>query len=336
MRKILRALAVVVAALAFQVPISVAADFELRLGDDVAADSLQGLAMDRFAQEVAKRNAGLKIDVFHSSSLGTGVQMIQNVKIGVQDMVNTGYELLDVFSDEMKAAEVPFVFADFDQFKNWLQSPAFEKVQQTLITKANQRIINLGVIWRRGPFRVMIAANKPVLTPADLGDEKLRIAESQILQYFWGKDGGMGATIQVLPLADVYLSLRNGVVNAIMMPLDLVQPMKFTEVAKYVTVLNDYPQFLPILINEQKWQQMSDAQRKALTDSADEAGRFYNSQVENGAAEWRKALTDAGVHFYDIDRTPWIDRAAQINANLEKQGKLPAGFLQEIQKYRGK
>src|SRR5262245_62102753 len=133
----------------------------LRLGNDVAANTIQAKADEKFAEEVAKRNVGIEVKVFHNNQLGTGVQQIQNVKLGIQEIVNTGYELLEPFSDDIRIAGTPFFFSDRDHFETWLRSPAFEKVQQEIVKNGGQRIINLGVIWRRGPYRVMIA-NRPI------------------------------------------------------------------------------------------------------------------------------------------------------------------------------
>jgi TRAP-type C4-dicarboxylate transport system substrate-binding protein len=304
----------------------------LKLGDDVAPASIQAQAIEKFAEEVAARNVGLKIEFFHGSQLGTGAQQIQNVKLGIQDMVNTGYELLDVFSEKIKIASTPFTFADYDHFENWLKSPDFEGVQQEIIEKGNQRIINLGVVWKRGPFRVMIA-NEPILTLEDLSQVKYRVHESEVVKKFWGKEG-LGATVVVLPLSDVYLSLRQGVVDAITMPFDLVVPMKFTEVAKHVMLLRDYPQFLPIMINEDKWQSLTAEQQQALTDASDEAGRFYNSQIEQSVERWREELVAAGVEFHEVDRAPWVERIRERNMQWEAEGYWSPGLVESIDTYR--
>ena len=107
------------------------------------------------------RNATSASVVFHNNQLGNGVQQIQNVKLGVQDMVNTGYELLEPFSDDLRIAGTPFTFVDRDHFEAWLRSLISRRVQQEIIKNGNQRIINLGEIWRRGPYRVMIA-DRPI------------------------------------------------------------------------------------------------------------------------------------------------------------------------------
>jgi TRAP-type C4-dicarboxylate transport system substrate-binding protein len=309
-----------------------AADVVLKLGDDVAPASVQAQAIEKFAEEVAKRDVGIEVQYFHGSQLGTGAQQIQNVKLGIQDMVNTGYELLDVFSEKIKIASTPFTFADYQHFENWLKSPDFEEVQQEIVEKGNQRIINLGVVWKRGPFRVMIAS-EPILTLDELSQVKFRVHESEVVKRFWGKEG-LGATVVVLPLSDVYLSLRQGVVDAITMPFDLIVPMKFTEVAKHVMLLRDYPQFLPIMINEAKWQSLTPEQQQALTEAADEAGRFYNAEIEKNVEQWRAELEASGVIFHEVDRGPWVERIRERNRRWEEEGYWSAGLVDTIDSYR--
>jgi TRAP-type transport system periplasmic protein len=312
----------------------VSAQTVLRLGNDVAANTIQARANEKFAEEVAKRNIGIEVKVFHNNQLGTGVQQIQNVKLGIQEMVNTGYELLEPFSNDLRIAGTPFFFSDREHFETWLRSPAFEKVQQEIVTNGGQRIINLGTIWRRGPYRVMIA-NRPIPNLVEFGKVKYRIPESELQRRFWGKDG-LGSTPVVLALADVYLSLRQGVVDAISMPLDLVVPMKFTEVGKYVMNTYDYPQFVGLMINEAKWRALSDAQRKGVLDSADEAGKLYNAEIEANVETWKKQIAEMGAQIMDVDRTPFIDKSRELNLKWQKEGYWRAGLLEEIDALRKK
>ncbi len=331
-RDVVLVLAAAVAAMTYAT--SLAAQTVLRLGNDVGSTTIQAKANERFAEEVAKRNVGIEVRVFHNNQLGNGVQQIQNVKLGVQDMVNTGYELLEPFSNDLRIAGTPFTFVDRDHFEAWLRSPHFEKVQQEIIRNGNQRIINLGEIWRRGPYRVMIA-DRPIRNLDDFSKIKYRVPESDLQKRFWGKEG-MGSTPVVLPLADVYLSLRQGVVNAISMPLDLVVPMKFAEVGKYVLNTYDYPQFVGVMINEQKWQSLSAEQRKAITDSVDEAGKFYNQEIAANVETWKKQIVEVGAQIMDVDRTPFVERAKQMNQKWQQEGFWRPGLLDEIEAVRKK
>ena len=163
----MRAKYLIAAALLGLPGLATAADIVMQLGNDVAPASIQAQANELFAAEVAKRDVGIEIRVFHTNQLGTGVQQIQNVKLGVQEMVNTGYELFDVFAPGLKIGSAPFTFVDRTHFENWVRSPMFDAIQQDLISNGNMRFINMGVIWRRGPYRVMIAKH-PILNLDEL------------------------------------------------------------------------------------------------------------------------------------------------------------------------
>ena len=304
------------------------AQIVLRLGNDVAPASIQAKANELFAQEVAKRNVGIEVKVFHTNQLGTGVQQIQNVKLGVQELVNTGYELFAPFAADLKIGSAPFTFAGREHFEAWVRSPMFESIQKDLIKNGNQRFINMGEIWRRGPYRVMIG-KKPILTLDDLSKIKLRVWEAEAVKRFWGKQG-LGATVVVLPLADVYLGLRQGVVDAINMPMDLVVPMKFSEVGKHIMNTREYPQFVAVSMNEGSWQKLNDAQRKAITESVDTAGKFYNDQIAGNLETWKKQIVAMGGTIHDVDRTPFISKMRSLHAKWEKEGYWRTGLISEL------
>lgn len=307
-----------------------AADVVIRLGNDVAPTSIQARANEVFAEEVAKRDVGIEVNVFHSNQLGTGVQQIQNVRIGVQEMVNTGWELLSPYSPDIKVAEVPYMFSDVDHYTRWIRSPFFEQAHQKVIKNGNQRIINLGVLWLRGPFRVMIAT-RPVLNLNDLSQIKVRTHESDAIKKYWGKEG-MGATVVVLPLADTYLSLRQGVVDGFTMPFDLIVPFKWGEVAKHIMYTRELPgTMIGLMISESFWQSLNDDQRKALSDSADAAGRFYNNEIAKNVDGWMKELKEMGVTFHEIDRQPLIEKSQALSLKLQAEGFFRPGLIDEIQ-----
>ena len=324
----MRARHVIAAALLGLPGLAAAADIVMRLGNDVAPASIQAQANELFAAEVAKRDVGIEIKVFHTNQLGTGVQQIQNVKLGVQEMVNTGYELFDVFASGLKIGSAPFTFVDRTHFENWVRSPMFDDIQKDLIRNGNMRFINMGVIWRRGPYRVMIAKH-PILNLDELSKAKLRVWEAEPVKRFWGKSG-LGATVVILPLADVYLGLRQGVVDAINMPMDLVVPMKFAEVGKHIMNTREYPQFVAIAMNENTWQSLNDAQRQAVLESVDVAGQFYNDQIAGSLETWQKQIVEMGATIHDVDRQPFIDRMRELHKKWEAEGYWQEGTIDQL------
>lgn len=304
----------------------------LRLGSIVAPGSVQAQAMDRFADNVKKKNVGLDIRTFHSSQLGGGPEQVRNVQLGVQDMFMDGMTFWSDFSDDMRIAETPFSFASRAHFEKWVASASFGRIQDDIIAKGNQRLINRGVNWRRGPFRVLVA-KKPVLTLEDFGNFRVRVWQSEVIARFYGKPG-LGGTPVVLPLGDVYVAMRQGVVEGLTLPFDLVQSMKFNEVGNHIMLWDEFWQVLPMGINEKKWQALTEAQRRAITESVDEAGNWYNEQLAHSVEQWKGELVKAGATFHNVDRAPFVARIAERNQQWQKEGYWRPGLIDEIEALR--
>lgn len=319
-------------ALAALLPATSGAQTTLRLGTIVAAGSVQGQALERFAADVKERNVGLDIRLFHGSQLGGGPEQVRNVQLGIQDMFMDGMTFWGDYSDDMRIAETPFSFASRQHFEAWVRSPGFQRVQQEIIQKANQRFINLGELWRRGPFRVLIA-NRPVTTLEEFQRMRLRSWQSESINRFYGP-GGLGATTVVLPLADVYVGMRQGVVDGLTLPFDLVQPMRFHEVGKHIMLWDEFWQVLPLALNENRWQRMNEDQRRAMTEAADAAGRWYNEQLAASVEKWRTELQAAGVTFHQIERPAFVQRIAERNRQWQQEGYWRPGFIDEIEALR--
>lgn len=320
------------AALAALVATGAEAQTVLRLGTIVAAGSVQARALDRFAEDVRGRNIGLDIKLFHGSQLGGGPEQVRNVQLGIQDMFMDGMSFWGDYSDDMRIAETPFSFASREHFEAWVHSPGFDRIRQEIIQKANQRFINLGEVWRRGPFRVLVA-NRPVLTLADFQRIRLRSWQNETINRFYGRDG-LGATTVVLPLSDVYVAMRQGVVDGLTIPFDLVQPMRYHEVGKHIMLWDEFWQVVPLSLNENRWQRMNEAQRRAMTEAADAAGRWYNEQLAASVDPWRKEMEAAGVTFHPFDRGPFVERIAERNRQWQKEGYWRAGLIDEIEALR--
>ena len=300
----------------------------LRLGSIVAPASVQAQAMDRFADAVNAKHVGIEIKTFHASQLGGGPEQVRNVQLGVQDMFMGGMVFWGDFSDSLRIAETPFSFASRAHFEKWVQSPYFDKIQKEISDKGGQRIINLGVLWRRGPFRVLLAT-KPVHNLEEFQTLRIRTWQSEVINRFYGKEG-LGATPVTIPLGDVYVGMRQGVVDSLTLPFDLVVSMKFGEVAKYIMPWKEFWQVLPMSINEGKWQSLSDEQKKVITDAVDEAGNWYNDQLSASVDKWTQELKDQGVTFVDIDRKPFVEIIAKRNREWQKEGYWPKGLIDEI------
>jgi TRAP-type transport system periplasmic protein len=300
----------------------------LRIGDYVAPGSVQAQAADRFAATVNASNVDLEVQTFHGSQLGTGPVMVENVGLGVQEMFIGGLAFFADFSNDLRIAETPFTFASREHFEAWLTSPAFEKTMADVVANANQRFINLGVLWRRGPFRVMLAT-RPVLTPEDFASIRLRLWEAEVAHRFHAQC--LGATAVTIPFGDVYVALRQGVVEAVTSPFDLAFAQKFHEVAPHVMITQTFWQAVPMSINEDIWQSLTEEQQRVLVEAADEAGTWFNEEVARQVDSWRAEMEAAGATFYEVDRAPFVAKVTECNRRWSEEGYWREGLIEEIQ-----
>mgnify|MGYP001038565544 CR=1 FL=1 len=120
---------------------------------------------------------------------------------------------------------------------------------------------------------------------------------------------GLGAKIHTIDFAEAYLALKQGVVESITSPFDLVWPQKFTEVTKYVTELKQYPQLELIVINEKVWQGLTPKEQKIILDGANKAGQWYNEQARNRVEDTieNKLLKVHNAAYIRVNRQPFVD-----------------------------
>lgn len=304
----------------------------LRLGTIVAAGSVQGQALERFAEDMKRRNVGLDVRLFHASQLGGGPEQVRNVQLGIQDMFMDGMTFWTDFSDDLRVTDVPFLFANRQHLERWVSSEGFQRIQAELVRKANQRFINLGVMWQRGPFRVLIA-KRPVTTLEAFTQLRIRTWQAENINRFYGRDG-LGAVTVVVPLADVYVAMRQGLVEGLSLPFDLVEPMRFHEVGNHIMLWDEFWQVLPLSISEPRWQRLTEAQRRAMVEAIDAAGRWYNQELIDSVDKWKTQLRAAGVTFHDVEREPFVRRIAERNRQWERDGYWRAGLMAEIEALR--
>jgi TRAP-type transport system periplasmic protein len=320
------------AALGFIASSASSADITLRIGSAVPEGTAQGRAWERIAKSLQEKKTGINIRMFHSGQLGAPEVQVQNVRIGAQDGFVESPTWWQPLSDALGFESAPFLFSGPEHLAKWYKSDYFNKLQQDLIAKGNQRLIVPDVTWWRGPFRVLMA-NKPILTLDDVSKAKFRMPAIEMLTRYWGKEG-LGGNIVNIAWNDVYLALRQNVADAVTSPFDLVVSMRFAEVAPHVMLIDEFRQTLVLGINEDKWKQLSEDQRKALVEAMNESGREYNKEIDASVQKWMDDLKKAGATIHEVDRRPFLEKVKQLNQQYAAQGKISKEALAVIESLR--
>jgi len=264
----------------------------------VAADS-------HFAKRVEEITGGeVKVQIFYGETLGKVKEMLGLVKNGTVDMASfpTGY-FTSAFPLWSAPNNLPFTMSDLDQaYRTAVDLPSKLEGVQEEIKKQNLRLLFHHVL---SPYQVF--STKPLTKFEDWKGIKVRTWGAYMPDAF----AAAGAVaVNVFP-AEVYESLKRGVVDAAIWPLELGLIQKHYEVAPNVCLWN-LGTFIGWgnWINLNSWNKLTPEQQKAFTDAAVESRKVELDSRAKMDIEAREKLIALKARIIEIDpaeRQKWID-----------------------------
>lgn len=305
------------------------ASVTLRQASLFPENSNYGRAANRFAELVSKyTNGEINVTVFHGGQLGNRNVVSENIFKGGVDI---WLECLDVFAtyvEEVYFAGMPYLYRDLDHMRSFMKSDWFEKNVHAKFIEKGATFVEGRLSWVRGPFRVLVA-NTPVLTVDDLKKIKMRVYPSEVYIKSWQ---ALGVNAVAMEWNDVYLALRQNMIQGVASPMDLVRPMKFTEVAKYIIQINEFPQILEMVVNKRNYDRLTLNQKKSIQQANEEAGDYFTKMNFEGVEiDLAYMQEQDGATFIRPPLKQWREKISPFYGNLEKEGKIAKGFYNMVQ-----
>ena len=197
----------------------------LKYGHNTKQDQPTGKAALKLAELVKqKTNGELEIQVFPANQLGNNRQMIENVKMGAQDMCTQGLGILGVISPLYNMMQVPYVFRSQDHIRKVVAGDIGKELAEDLEQKTG--IFLLAQDWDRMVRH--IGGRKPIRTLEDFKGYKVRAGVLPPIATF----KAMGASPVKIPLNEMYVALQQGVADGAELPVDYFYDYSIFEVAK--------------------------------------------------------------------------------------------------------
>jgi TRAP-type transport system periplasmic protein len=303
----------------------------LRLATIRADSDPATIAAKRFADLAAQKTGGkITARVFPNSQIGSVNDVFAGMSAG--QSVDMFYEGISIYPtlDGAKAftvTSVPFLWDSYDQLLKVLHTDRFQQLLDDAAKSTGVRVIAIeGDAEPRA-----LSANRPVRTAADMKGLKLRIAEAPMPQAF---ARALGASPQVVPLADLYLSLRQGAVDAQENGVITMVNQSLDEVQKYYMPTDYIRDARSWYVSGKVWASLCKSQQDQLTAAAHEAGRLDTAEVAEqmaaSSAELRKKVTIVQPDIASF-RTSLNGKFDQFDGTL-----WPKGLLTEVQQLKQK
>lgn len=298
---------------------------KLKAGSVLPPDSDQGQALEYFGKRVKElTNGEIEVQTFHSGELGPPPTQYENTISGAQHLVVDTLDYFKAYDDRFGVVNTPFVFRSREHFENYLNSKAFAQIAETVEKRGLVFLGNYN--WMRQQDRGILT-RKPVFTPEDLQGMKMRMFQAEMPIQAWS---AMGANIQVMSWSDVYTGLATGSVDSLTTVVSASYLNKHTEILKYFTNVQEYYQIVLPVLSKRTWDRLTDGQKKALTQAANEAGDVYRRlSKEKDEADTKKAQDEMGLNIILPSMPAWLKKGDEMHAMLEARGILPKGVVAE-------
>ena len=267
----------------------------LRWGDVVGGSHPQVQMIERVAADVKAKTGGrVEIQGFPGGQIGGSRDMIEAVANGSQQLVTEGAANFGAWIPSISVVEAPFIWRDPQHLIKALNGPLLATYNDQLIKARGMRI--LGAVYYG--TRHVTTSTKAVQSLDDMKGLKLRVPENDV---FKAMAEAWGAKPTPMNFNELYLALKQGVVDGQENPLPTIKAGKFHEVQKYIVLTGHIMTPRLIVVNEAAWQKIAAADRKAVEDAMKAAMNWADEQIISQEKSLLDEFKAAGVTLLQPD-----------------------------------
>lgn len=242
----------------------------IKIGHVEPEDRSTHKALLDFKKNVEEQtNNEIKVEIYPNGALGGDVQLTESVAMGTLDVAFPSTSVLTTYADDFGILDMPYLFKDSEAAFDAMDGEVGEYFSEKLKTNG---IHVLGYSYN-GP-RSTTTNTRAIEKPEDLKGIKMRVMESPIFIDFYKT---LGANATPMSFTELYTGLQQGTVQAQENPPSLTFANKFYEVQKYSTIDEHVHNFLAFIMNENKFNSLSEDEQKIITE---EAINYVNAQRE--------------------------------------------------------
>jgi tripartite ATP-independent transporter DctP family solute receptor len=267
-------------------------------------------AAQLFAKLVEEKTDGsLTVKLFPSGQLGTDRSLAEDLIAGDIDLVVGGTAPIGWYIGQYACIEAPFIFRDYEHMDQVLHGPIGEEITDAFVEAKGVRILGW---WHRGP-RYLTTTERKITSLDDLEGLKLRVPELPTYIETWRI---LGANPTPITYSEMYMALKQGVVEGQENPLEAIYTESLYDVQKYIHNTRHLLGVYIMMTNDRMFQSLTEEQRTALREATAEAGQREHELMVKYDDEFVTKLKAEGCQFVDVDTDPWRKR---VHAELPKR-----------------
>ena len=214
----------------------------------------------------AQTGGDIKVAIYPNSQLGNETEAMEGLQMGTVQIACPSAGATTKFVPEFFALNIPFMFFSHREAWAFYDSTFFANIMDGVRKAKGIRYI--GQTDDGGGFVCLTNSKKPVKTPADLKDIKMRDLEHEGRLMFWRS---LGVSATPIPWEELYTALQTGVVDGQSNGVGIISWAKLWEVQKYATTLGHYYGSLQWFVSEKWFQSLPEKYQKVILHAMEEA-----------------------------------------------------------------
>lgn len=232
----------------------------------------------------------VKVSLFLGGRRGSENDMLAEVRRGKLQAVAISTGALAAEVPELQCLEFPYLLRTPGEVDAVLDGP----IGQKLVKKAEEKGLVLAT-WGENGWRSIATRAKPVRTPDDLKDVRVRAQESRINVAFWN---ALGAAPTQIALPDVMTALKTTVIDGFdQTPVYMTAAGWHTEIQHFALTEHSY-QGGVIVYNKRFLDGLPEDLRRIVLTDAEVQGRRNRANVRKLAVEIVRELEASGLEVH--------------------------------------
>ena len=278
----------------------------IRYGDVLPANYPSVVAIEAAGKEIAAKTGGrIEMQVFPASQLGTQRDMIEALGSNALQLYTDGAATFGAWVPAISVLEAPYIWRDAAHMTKGMASPEARALFDQLVTSRGMRVIDTIYYGTRQ----VTTADKAVNHPRDMVGFKLRVPPVDV---FNAMAEAWGARPTPINFGELYLALKQGVVDGEENPLPTIQSAKLFEVQKYLVLTAHIitPRF--VVVNEQFWKGLQEADRAIVQAALAKAVATANAEILRQEGELAETFRKGGMTVIKPDVAAFRDAVIKV------------------------
>ncbi|MDI9333415.1 MAG: TRAP transporter substrate-binding protein [Cytophagales bacterium] len=311
-RFVLKAALALVAVGAFTLTTAQAQERALKLSTANPKGHPITMGAEKFAELVLAKTGGkLKINVFAGGTLGSDMSVASAMQGGTIDMNIGNSGILAAQVPAFAIYDFPFMFNNTKEADAVVDGPFGKMMHKKLEDKGL-----VGLAYFELGFRNMTNSKRPLNKVDDIAGLKLRVIPSPI-NLAWVK--ALDANPVPMAFGEVYGALESKAIDGQENPLTVISANKFYEVQKNLALTNHVYNPQSVVMSKKTWDSLSAADKKSVSDAANEAAKYQREVTRKQAAELVDSLKKNGMavtEFSPAELAKFADKMRPVIASF--------------------